>query len=245
MSPNNPEHAFMPPQPGEDPAADAQPGAGPADGETATLSEPGLSETTAQTDETPDKATRKPSPMVAGLIAVGVLAVTGWGAFGIAMSRADSVESSLASTQDTLTTTADELKTVKDSLADVTSDRDDLQSQVNQIEDREQAAKKREDDVQVREDAVKKREDAATAAEQRVADNTFGSGTYQVGADIEPGTYRTDGGSFCYWARLSGGGGTLDDIIANNNVEGPATVTIDASDWGFENRGCGKWTKVG
>jgi hypothetical protein len=72
----------------------------------------------------------------------------------------------------------------------------------------------------------------------------FDDGTYVVGQDIQPGTYRTQGASMnCYYARLSGFGGTLDDIIANNNTDDPAIVTISDTDKGFESTNCGTWTK--
>jgi hypothetical protein len=70
----------------------------------------------------------------------------------------------------------------------------------------------------------------------------FGNGTHLVGEDVEPGTYRSTGTSLCYWARLSGFGGQLDDIIANGNNT-PEIVTIDASDEGFETSGCGTWPR--
>ncbi len=73
---------------------------------------------------------------------------------------------------------------------------------------------------------------------------SFGDGTYQVGKDIQPGTYRTRTGSpGCYYERLSGFGGTLSDIIANNNTDYPAIVTISATDKGFSSQNCGTWTK--
>lgn len=72
----------------------------------------------------------------------------------------------------------------------------------------------------------------------------FGDGTFQVGKDIQPGTYRTRvGSSGCYYARLKGFGGTVDDIIANNNTDAPTVVTISASDKGFQSQNCGSWTK--
>lgn len=72
----------------------------------------------------------------------------------------------------------------------------------------------------------------------------FDDGTYQVGKDIQPGTYRTRVGAFnCYYARLKGFGGTLDDIIANNNTDAPAIVTIASTDIGFQSEGCGTWTQ--
>ncbi len=72
----------------------------------------------------------------------------------------------------------------------------------------------------------------------------FGDGTFVVGKDIQPGTYRTrEASSGCYYARLSGFGGTLGEIIANNNTDAPAIVTIAATDKGFESTRCGTWTK--
>ncbi len=76
------------------------------------------------------------------------------------------------------------------------------------------------------------------------APGDFGDGTYQVGSDIQPGTYRTrEGTSGCYYARLGGFSGEFDDILANGNATGPAIVTIQPTDVGFESQRCGTWTK--
>lgn len=72
---------------------------------------------------------------------------------------------------------------------------------------------------------------------------SFGEGMYFVGKDIAPGSYRSEGGDGCYWARLSGFGGGVDPVIANDNASGTAIVEIAASDKGFESKGCGTWTK--
>lgn len=73
----------------------------------------------------------------------------------------------------------------------------------------------------------------------------FVDGTYRVGPDIQPGTYKgvatTDS---CYWERLKGFGGTLADIIANYFGSGPTIVTISPSDAGFRSERCGGWTKI-
>ena len=71
-------------------------------------------------------------------------------------------------------------------------------------------------------------------------------GTYIVGSDVAPGTWRSTGsGSGCYAARLSGFGGTLDEIITNDlSADGGLIVAVAASDRGFETTGCGTWTKV-
>ena len=79
-----------------------------------------------------------------------------------------------------------------------------------------------------------------------LASGCFGPGTFRVGVDIQPGTYRaampTSGG--CYWARLSGFDGTLEEIIANNSSDNllPDVVTISPTDVGFSSERCGIWT---
>jgi hypothetical protein len=73
---------------------------------------------------------------------------------------------------------------------------------------------------------------------------SFGDGDQIVGADIRPGTYRTREAAFfgCYWERLKGFSGGLDDIIANGTGSGYFVVTIERSDAGFSSRGCGEWS---
>jgi len=67
----------------------------------------------------------------------------------------------------------------------------------------------------------------------------FGDGTYIVGDTIEPGIYRSTATDLCYWERMSGFGGTFDEIIANGN-EG-TIVDIAESDAGFKTERCGQW----
>ena len=71
-------------------------------------------------------------------------------------------------------------------------------------------------------------------------------GTYRVGIDIEPGTYRTagksaEGATDCYWARLS----SLNevDILASNISTGPQQVVIEAGDRAFLTHSCQTWAK--
>lgn len=85
---------------------------------------------------------------------------------------------------------------------------------------------------------------------QRPTDEIPGDGTFLFGEDIKPGTYRAAGPADsaipnCYWARLSGTSGELDEIIANGNTAGPATVTISSSDRAFQTTGCETWKKIG
>ena len=60
-------------------------------------------------------------------------------------------------------------------------------------------------------------------------------GTYLVGQDISPGTYRGEAGvgvlDSCYWARLNGVSGEFSDLIANDNATGPYFVSVQNSDY--------------
>ena len=80
---------------------------------------------------------------------------------------------------------------------------------------------------------------------RRITDSrtAFVDGTYQVGTDIAPGTYTSGGGSPCYWARLSGFGGTPTDVIADDIASGSQVVTVKSSDTGFTSAGCGAWVR--
>ncbi|MCL5883219.1 MAG: hypothetical protein M1539_04500 [Actinobacteria bacterium] len=78
---------------------------------------------------------------------------------------------------------------------------------------------------------------------------SFSDGTFIVGTDILPGTYKASDPSRCWWRRLSdfsnekhgniieSYGGALDKPM------NPVTVTISATDKGFETGRCGTWTK--
>lgn len=74
----------------------------------------------------------------------------------------------------------------------------------------------------------------------------FSDGTHMIGTDIQPGTYRTDGGEGCYWERLSGFSGTSADRIANDfsPEKKQSYVTIEATDKAFESKRCGTWELV-
>ncbi len=75
------------------------------------------------------------------------------------------------------------------------------------------------------------------------ANTVSGEGTFVVGEDIKPGTYRAAASPGCYWARLR----TLDtsDIIDNDNADGPVVVEILPSDKAFQTSGCASFHKAG
>ena len=79
-----------------------------------------------------------------------------------------------------------------------------------------------------------------------LAPTSFGTGTKRVGLDIGPGLYRSNNliSASCYWERLSGFGGTLAEILANDISGGPAVVAIAATDAGFNSSRCATWIAV-
>lgn len=73
----------------------------------------------------------------------------------------------------------------------------------------------------------------------------FPAGTYLVNSEVAAGRYFADPISGCYWERLSGLGGTLGEIIANDFVSYNAAqiiVDIASSDRAFSgDADCGTW----
>lgn len=117
-------------------------------------------------------------------------------------------------------------------LDELRAERDAVRSAESRLDTREEGLDQRAADLDAREDAI-------GAAEREVEENTIpGSGTFLVDEDVAPGTYQTAGSSDCYWARLSGTSGALEDIIANGFAEGPTTLTIAPSDAAFEVTRC-------
>ncbi len=80
----------------------------------------------------------------------------------------------------------------------------------------------------------------ATPAPSRL--HAVNDGVWEVPTEVRPGTYRAASADGCYWARLKALTGATRDIIANDIANGPAIVTVDPGDAGFESSRCGKWT---
>ena len=88
----------------------------------------------------------------------------------------------------------------------------------------------------------------ATGTAETTMKEIPGDGTFLVGQEVRPGTYRSTGpaagGTDCYWARLKGTTGDLGEIIANHAGKGQATVTILATDKAFQTTGCQTWKRI-
>jgi hypothetical protein len=85
--------------------------------------------------------------------------------------------------------------------------------------------------------AVKRVEVAAGGGE-----SVFADGTWRVGSDVAPGTYRARGGDSCYWAILNGPPrGDADNIEENGGFTANVVVTLSDGQW-FETNDCGDWS---
>jgi len=75
-------------------------------------------------------------------------------------------------------------------------------------------------------------------------------GTYLVGADVQPGSYKSapthaNNYPFCTWNRLKDLSGSLQSNIAIENSPGTTFVTIAPNDLAFKTLSCQPWEKVG
>ena len=69
-------------------------------------------------------------------------------------------------------------------------------------------------------------------------------GTWLVGNEVTAGIYSAPGGAQCSWKRLSGFGGTSNDVIARAIGTVRPIVEIGPADRGFMTSNCGQWTLV-
>jgi hypothetical protein len=119
-----------------------------------------------------------------------------------------------------------------------------MASRESKVVAREAEVGKADAAVKTAEAAVKAREEAVTGAEKTKAANTVSDGTWTVGTDIEPGTYRAAAavGSTCYWGiyRSGSNGG---DIIENDIPGGGRPVVTLSAGQDFNSTRCGKWEK--
>jgi hypothetical protein len=125
---------------------------------------------------------------------------------------------------------------LKDQVSDLKSSNSTLQGQVESLT---------ADKAQLQSDNDQLTLDAAKAADTAAANTIPGDGTYLVGTDIKPGTYRSIDNSGCYWERDKSADGSFGSIIANDNVDGQGVVTIKSSDKVFTSSGCSDWKRVG
>jgi hypothetical protein len=110
--------------------------------------------------------------------------------------------------------------------------------------DREAELASRESELEALAADLATREAAVAAVETRIRDTTIREGVWLVGADIEPGTYRTSAevsGGSCYWEIDDGA--DFSHIVSNDIVTGGRpTVTLHSGQQ-FTTSDCGSWVK--
>jgi hypothetical protein len=74
-----------------------------------------------------------------------------------------------------------------------------------------------------------------------------GDGTFLVGKDIAPGTYRAAAATSgnCYWERERDLNDNLNSIIANDNTAGPVVLQVLSSDYAVKTTGCETFSRIG
>ncbi len=74
----------------------------------------------------------------------------------------------------------------------------------------------------------------------------FGRGTWAVHDEILPGTYVAPirEGVTCFWSRMSGFTGQLEDLLASDVAVGHAVMTLNDYDAGFYSDGCEEWVSA-
>lgn len=70
------------------------------------------------------------------------------------------------------------------------------------------------------------------------------NGTFLVGTDVQPGTYKASGGGTCYWVRLKDFSGDITTGTIASDLGTNPVVTIAPTDVGFKSQRCGTWTRI-
>lgn len=71
-----------------------------------------------------------------------------------------------------------------------------------------------------------------------------GDGTWLVGREVKRATYRSAGGEWCFWERLSNLSGEDSGVMSHGFVKGPQIVAMGPDDVAFSSQGCGQWVMV-
>ena len=120
----------------------------------------------------------------------------------------------------------------------------EIEEREDSVSGREAALTTAEAALKTQEEGLTKREAAVSGTEKKQAANTVSDGTWVVGVDIEPGSYKakSDVGSRCYWG-IYASGSNGDDIIANDIPGGGLPTVTLAAGQDFKSSRCGSWTR--
>jgi hypothetical protein len=168
-------------------------------------------------------------------VALGVLGLVFGAAIGASGSEQKTKTTTVATTQiethtETVNAPAEVLRQTRHRVDAARSRLSDVRSQVSD----ERAT-------------LRKLEAQVSGTRAAIRRGTFaGNGTFIVGQDIDPGTYRAAAREGCYWEReASLDTSSIDAILANDNADGPVVVQILPSDKAVKVAGCAKFHKIG
>lgn len=158
-------------------------------------------------------------------------------------SKLDDKADDLASAQDQLDAAGDEIDDLNTKVQTIAGDLPALQAQLKrdqaQLTKDQGALADKAADVAAADKSVTKREKAVGIIEDTIAANTIeGDGLFKVGDDMRAGTYKSSGSTGCYYAILNST--DTSDIADNNNIDGPAFVTLSEGQY-FETERCADW----
>jgi len=175
--------------------------------------------------------------------------------------RIAELNSQVDRTQERLGAVRDTNRELSRKVADRQSQREADEAAVARVEAEEQAAERKATEREEAAEAARLAEQAREAeesareaeeaqqreaAEQELRNTLPGDGIVAIGAEKNPGTYRTDGpgrSSSCYYAVLNAPSGPgISNIITNNNISGPAIVVVAQGQF-FESSGCQSWKR--
>lgn len=198
---------------------------------------------------------RVPLGLVAGIVVVCLVGLavllSGIASRDDDISALESESAAAASERDEALADVEErdaaLDVAEDEIADEKARADDaedvaLGTAEDALAEQVAAVEKREADAKTKEDDLAARERTLDATINGLKATQFEGGVFQVGRDIQPGTYHTEGtDETCYYAKLAADG---EEILDNNNVDGPVTLRINSPYFESSSR-CGVWTKIG
>jgi pyruvate/2-oxoglutarate dehydrogenase complex dihydrolipoamide acyltransferase (E2) component len=203
------------------------------------MSEDALTETPHQGPVAPlqPEATPRRRPrwfLPAGVVALGLLVGGGIGA-GVIAGSTDPIRST-------------EYRALQQKLHNAESEEREAQQRATAVgaaaQEQATTVQQRNTELDQREAALAAREAAVTATEKQLAANSIEEGTWTVGVDVAPGTYRTSQpvGSDCYW-KITKSGTNGGDII-KNDIPGGGIPTVTLSQGqDFSNQRCGTFVK--
>ncbi|HET9421266.1 MAG TPA: hypothetical protein VFO49_09025 [Nocardioides sp.] len=140
--------------------------------------------------------------------------------------------------EDTATDAQDRLAAFKGQLQERKAD---LKKREAQLRKRQASLDDKKTRLEERSAELRDREEDVTEAEELLAVTTVpGDGTYEVGADIEGGLYRSTGRRSCSYAVYGDADGK--DVLLDKSTAGSTSVSLRTGTW-FVTRGCAEWTR--